>query len=179
MTSKLGRRLCSVALPPISFCSHCQLLLPQSSILSLNFEMLPLWLVGLGCSEPSQCFQEESAAPSSKNCWLSASYFDPYITGNFVSCQSSLDPPWALAQASWNKKKSPKKKGACLVIGCPGKVQPSQPWNSGQSFKLLLKIHIFYIILGRQSQEKLSRAKILLFFAHLRQRAGMTMLRTK
>ena len=93
-------RLCSVALPPISFCSHCQLLLPQSSILSLNFEMLPLWLVGLGCSEPSQCFQEESTAPSSKNCWLSASYFDPYMTGNFVSCQSSLDPPWALAQAS-------------------------------------------------------------------------------
>ena len=100
MTSKLGRRLCSVALPPISFCSDCQFPLPQSSILSLNFQMLSLWLVGLGCSEPSQCFQEESTAPSSKNSWLSASSFEPYMIGNFVSCQSSLDPPWALAQAS-------------------------------------------------------------------------------
>ena len=53
MTSKLGRRLCSVALPPISFCHDCQLPLPQSSILSLNFQMLSLRLVGLGCSEPS------------------------------------------------------------------------------------------------------------------------------
>ena len=57
----------------------------------------------------------------------------------------------------------------CLIIGCPGKVQPSQPWNSGQSFKLLLKIHIFYLSLeikaksGKTVKNKLLK-KLLFFF---------------